>query len=501
MSFGWKLWTVVMVCSCSSGQTDSASDARFEFAEPTAGPTMRGSGGPQVSFDVSELWTNCAFLMGTDDDIGHHNGVAGYRGHLVLPWAPEWSIGGLSLFDMADPCDPVRVSDGFGQRMRETHAMGFVHLADGPSEGDWAFTTQLKGIMAWDLTDERTPVVASELELDGIFYPDAYARVVFSLFVQYPYLYVAGADNGLYVIDITDPRSPELLSTYVFEPGLRAGMVSVVGNRMLVVSAEQTDAAVLDVSDPVNPQLVPGGRFTVTDGDGTPREAYAGNLVGDMALMARKDGGGGVIIFDVSEGQTPAFWTEHHIDDGGGGYVFWHEGVAFVGDSTRGDVIDFSDMSNPVLLGTGLLPGDLDTITPYGNIAVLSVDDEAEEGKASAVMPWRAEPDSQGPTVLTTSPMDGAEGVPVTARIGVGFDEQVDSASVFAGSIRLWDGDGYPVDGWGSAQEANANYSPKKPLMPGTIYTVEVLPDGIRDLGGNAVEVLTTFTFTTAGAR
>jgi len=487
--------------ACTSGSTDTAEGEAFTFAEPTDGPAMRGSGGPQVSFAPEELWTNCAYVMGTEEDIGHHNEVAGYRGHMVLPWAPEWSIGGISLFDMADPCNPVRVSDGFGQRMRETHAMGFVHLDEGPAAGDWAFTTHLKGIMAWDLTDATAPTVASELELEGIFYPDAYARVVFSLFVQYPYLYVAGSDNGLYVVDITDPRAPVLASTYVFEPGLRAGMVSVIGNRMLVVSAEQTDAALLDVSDPVSPQLVPGGRFTVTDGDGTPREVYAGNFVGDMGLFARKDGGGGVVIFDVSEGQPPQFWTEHHVEDGGGGYVFWHEGVAFVGDSSRADIVDFTDMDNPVQLGTGLLVGDLDTITPYGNIAVLSVDDEGEEGKASAIMPWRTEPDTRGPVVLSTSPLDGAEGVPVTARVGIGFDEQVDSASVFAGSVRLWDGDGQPVDGWGSAQEANANYAPKVPLQPGTTYTVEVLPGGIRDLTGNPVDTTTTFSFTTAGAR
>jgi hypothetical protein len=334
-------------------------------------PPLRGPGGPTVAFSEDQLFEPCAFLEGGPEDIEHHNLVVGYRGHVIMPWAPEWSTGGLSLFELDDPCNPKKVSDTYDARIRETHAMGFVHLRDGPHAGDWTFTNEILGILGWNLDDATNPVARNHLQFEGVFYPDAYARVVFSVFLQYPWLYVAAADNGVIIVDVTDPTDPIEVSRFVFEPGLRAGMVYVLGNRMLVVSAEQTEAAMLDVSDPTQPQLVAGGRFTTTNGAGEALEVYAGGLVGDMAMFARKTGGGGALIYDVTDPGSPAFLSEMHIPDGNGGYVFWHEGTAFVGNSSRADVIDFSVVSSPVLLGTSSIPGDLDTLTPYGNVAVM----------------------------------------------------------------------------------------------------------------------------------
>lgn len=494
-----RWYFLLALIGCKKGD-DSAGPEPFAFAEPSAHPELRGPGGPAVAFAEAELWQNCSYLPGGPEDIDHHNEVAGYRGHLVLPWSPEWSSGGLSFFEVDDPCNPVKVSDSFTRDMRETHAIGFAHLLDGDHAGDWAFVTAALGTMAWDITDVSAPEPVGRIDLEGVAYPDAYARVIFSVFVQYPWLYAAGSDNGLYVLDVTDPTAPEMVTHYTFEPNLRAGMVYVLGNRMLVVSAEQTDAAMLDVSDPTAPQLYPGGRFTIRDGTGEDREAYAGGLVGDWAMFSRKDGGGGVILYDVSDPTAPTFRSELAIPEGNGGYVFWHEGIAFQGNSSRADVVDFTDLDAPFLLGTGYLTGDLDTITPFGNIAVLAVDDEANPDQSSAVMPWRTEPDTRGPLVLAVDPRDGATAVPTTARIGVGFDEFIDASTVFPGSIRLWDAEGDAVDGWGSGQETIASYVPKEPLEPGTTYTVEVMADGVRDYSGNPVAETLSWSFTT-GSR
>jgi hypothetical protein len=35
------------------------------------------------------------------------------------------------------------------------------------------------------------------------------------------------------------------------------------------------------------------------------------------------------------------------------------------------------------------LAGDLDTVTPIGNVAVLSVDDKADKDRGSIVVPWQ----------------------------------------------------------------------------------------------------------------
>ena len=140
-------------------------------------------------------------------------------------------------------------------------------------------------------------------------------------------------------------------------------------------------------------------------------------------------------------------------------------------------------------------------MTPYGNVAVLSVDEEAEDDVASAVMPWSAEPDAAGPLLLHHVPRDGEQGQALGTRVGLSFNEMIEPSSAFAGSVRLWDEEDAPVEGWVTAQENVVTYTPRAPLEPGTTYRVEVLAGGLQDLNANPVVDTTEFTFTTAGGR
>lgn len=473
----------------------------WTFPEPTAAPALRGPGGPNVTFDEAELWQGCASLTGGDEDVLHHNLVMPYRGHLVLPWAPEFGRGGLSFFEMDDPCAPVRVGTSFSPYMRETHAIGFLHLPEGdPQAGDYAVVTGNLGIQIWDITDYTAPEVLAYLELPNVFYPDAYARVVLSVFWQHPTLYVGGADNGVYVVDTSDLAAPEQIGAYSFDPVLRAGGVFAFGDVLMVNSAEGKRVGLLDISVPAEPQPIPGGLFEVVPAAGVAVEAYHANRVGDLALFARKEGGGGVIAYDISDPTAPTYFGEGFSEGGNGGYVFYDEGFAFVGDSHWGRVFDMSAAGVFPAIGTATLPGDQDTYVPYGNVSVLSVDDDAEDGIASAIVPWTTDPDTSPVAVLAVNPPDGATGVAPTTRIGVGFDELIEPTSFFPGSIRLFDADGNAVDGWTSAQETIGTYAPKAPLKAGVTYTLEVMPGGVTDLNGNAVAEKWTSTFTIAGS-
>jgi len=486
---------VLGITACSDNLPD------YPFPESDAGPAFRGSGGPFVDFEEEALWEGCAFLDGTDEDRDHHNLVMPYRGHLVMPWAPEWGRGGLSFFDMEDPCAPERAGDSWSAWMRETHAIGFVHLDETtPRPGDWAMVNGLLGVLSWDVSDVESIEEGTYYALPDVFYPDAYARVVLSLFWQYPWLYVAGADNGIYILDASDPLNPVLVNQYKFDPVLRAGGVWALGNLLVVSTAEGKQTALLDISDPVNPQPIPGGIFYNADSTGTPVEAYHANVAGDWVLYARKEGGGGLIVYDISDPTNPTFVSDA-VTVGNGGYVFYDEGVAFVGESDMARVFDVTDITRPELIGEGWMQGDLDTFTPYGNVAIMAVDEDSVANQASVVMPWRKEADTTGPEVLRIDPPQGATGVALTARIGVGFNEVVDSASVFAGSIRLVDDEGRGVFGWGSAQETIANYTPREPLRPGVTYRIEVVKGGVVDTHGNPLEESVISTFTTVGAE
>lgn len=489
-------WILPFLLGCAPDREPPA----WTFPEIADLPGLRGGGGPAVAFAEDALWTACAALPGGEEDWLHHNLVMPYRGHLVMPWVPEWSHGGLSLFDMSDPCDPLEVGSGYTEWIRETHAMGFLHVPEGEAHaGDYVAVNGMRGIQIWDLSDETAPEMLSYLEIEGVFYPDAYARVVLSVYWQHPYLYAAGADNGVYVIDTSDPANPALLATYAIEPALRAGGIFMVGDLMLVTSAEGSEAVLLDASDPTALQPIGGGRFRTVDAEGQAWESYHGNLAGDLALFARKEGGGGVMLVDISDPTNPTYAGDYWNPTGNGGYVFYDEGFVFEGESNIASVYDVSDPSDIALVGQADLAGDLDTMTPYGNVAILSVDDDAEDGVASVVVPWTGQPDDTPPEVLRIRPSDGETGVAVTSRIGVAFNEMVEPVSVLPGSLRLYDEDGAAVPGFVSVNEGIATYAPKEPLQAGGTYRFEVLAGGAMDINGNRLAETVTVSFRTAG--
>ena len=498
----FTIFAFLFACSSSDKDTSSDDEIGFTYLDPSDIPDFRGSGGPHVSFEEEDLWNNCAALMGGEQDYDHHNLVVPYRGHLVMPWSPEFGTGGISFFDMEDPCQPQKIAEGWHDRMRESHALGFVHLReDDPDNeeivGDYLVLTGSRGIQFWNVSDLDNLEMIHYLEIEGVFYPDSYTRVVLSVFWQYPYVYVAAADNGIFVVDAKNPYEPEVITHYPFNPILRAAGVFAQGNDLLVTSAEGEDAVILDISDPINPQPIAGGSFVTYDSEGEAIEAYHANRAGNLALFARKEGGGGVMVYDISNPNTPTFVGDVKTEGGNGGYVFYDEGFLFLGDSHWGKVFDGQDLTNITEIGTGYLAGDLDTMTPFGNVAILSVDDEAEDEISSAVMPWRTDPDITGPKILDHSPKNGATGLALTTRIGIGCNEAIEPSSVFAGSIRIFDEKGNGIDGWGNAQENTINFTPKNPLEANTTYRVEIKANGIRDAHGNVFEEDYIFSFTT----
>jgi hypothetical protein len=494
--------------------SDGAVDARiFDGGPPTGGGPYpapgawganAGPGGPKRTFAPGELFTNCAFLDGGEaDPDDHHNLAQMYDGYLVLPFAPEYGLsGGLAFFDISEPCAPVRVGVGAAAHMRETHSIGFASHG-----GRWAVTNSLTwepvyggGIEFWDVRNPTAPVEAAVLDLPGFLYPDSYARLTLSVFWQAPYVYVAGADNGIYIVDATFPDAPVLVGTYPIQPTLRVGQLQVMGNILIATSAEGARALLLDVSDPAHPQPIPGGDFMARDAGGVVREAYFTTAANGKLYFARKDGGGGVIIYDIVDPTRPTY-VGSFASDGNGGYVFVKDQYAFVGEGAVARIYDLTDPANITIHAETHLTGDLDTITPIGNVVVLSVDDEADPDHGSAIAPWQLAPDTQAPRVTWTFPAAGATAVPRTSRIGVGLGELVDVRSAFAGSVRLYPTGTDPaatrINGFFSAQETLVNFWPFAPLAPSTEYTLELPAGGLADLDGNALAETFTLTFTT----
>jgi hypothetical protein len=149
--------------------------------------------------------------------------------------------------------------------MRETHTAAFLHL-EGQFGGDWMVNTDVLGVQFWRVDDPSSPELISRLELPGVtFIIGSYPRTVHSVSWQYPYLYVAAADNGVFVVDAQDPNNPLMVNQFTFDPPLRAGFVYAMGSTLFVGGSEERQAALIDISVPIEPQPIPGGRFDLLD--------------------------------------------------------------------------------------------------------------------------------------------------------------------------------------------------------------------------------------------
>lgn len=486
-------------CDLLDGSVDAGPLADAGPIDPSAFPPLAGPGGPSVTFTSDQLLTQCGHMdLGLTDRL-HHNTGFFLDGYLVRAWAHEEGGGGIAVLEMDDPCNPVMVANVLDDQIRETHTTGVSTV-----NGRWIATASLRGIELWDMSDILAPRMVYDMVLPGVTYPDAYMRTVMSVFWQAPYIYVGGSDNGIFIVDATDPTAPRLVTQLVPEPIFRVGNVHAVGNMLVAMGSENARVAIYDISSPDAPRPFPGGSFLVSNGVdalGRPRVtfAYFGNLNGGLSYHARNGLGGGLAIMDVRSPTTPTFMSAIDEPLAAGGYVYLHEGFAFIGYSNFGMIYDVTDPHTIVRHGRIDFPGDLDTMTPLGNVVMVSVDDDAEGGHATGIFPWREAPDTRGPRVNWVVPEDGATAQSLSTRIGMTFDEFVELGSVWSGSIQIRAmGTTTPIDGWFSGQDAQVNFWPRHPLAPATTYEVIVPAGGVTDVSGNPATTELRSTFTTA---
>ncbi|MCA9608682.1 MAG: Ig-like domain-containing protein [Myxococcales bacterium] len=487
---------------CDLWTGDAGAPSGDPLPAPDAFDPPSGPGAPATTFEAAQLGVGCAYLPMGEADENHHNTGFFLDGYLVRPWAHERGRGGIAVWDFHDPCAPVLVANPLDEQIRETHSTGYSTIG-----GRWISVASLTGIELWDVSDVTAPVMVTDFALPEVRYPDAYMRTVMSTSWQAPYIYVGASDNGIYVVDAADPTAPELVGQYLPEPLFRVGQVIAVGNQLHVFSSEGSVAAIFDIRDPAHPRPIPGGTYSITNGTmdrlgrPIPLPAYFGMVNGGYMYHPRIGFSGGLAIFDVHDPSAPTFVGDFEAPGGDGGYVFIKEGVAFVGFSAYGATLDLADPTAPAMIHRYDHTGDVDTLTPFGNVVVVSVDDDAIDGQASVVVPFATEVDANGPAVNMVVPADGATDQPLTTRVGLTFTEFVSMNSVFRGSVILRGPDGVPLDAHLSGQEGIVHLWPERILAPSTTYTVEVPAGGITDLNGNPTTAAFTSSFTTVSCE
>lgn len=104
-------------------------------------------------------------------------------------------------------------------------------------------------------------------------------------------------------------------------------------------------------------------------------------------------------------------------------------------------------------------------------------------------------PDTEGPSVTSTSPSAGASDVDVDVTPQVTFDEALAGASVSASTVRLIDASGAAVSQASGSPQLSADgktvtITPASPLDENAGYRIRVIggSGGVKDLAGNAMD-------------
>ncbi len=140
--------------------------------------------------------------------------------------------GELGVFDVSNPASPVLLG-----------ASEIYHSDDLYVQGDYAYVTAGKKILVCDVSDPTQPIEVGDIEFSG------YTRDVF---VQGSYAYVTAGDK-LHMLDISDPPAPVLISTCdLADYGL--GLHAYEGHAF--VTTWNNALQVVDVRDPKSPGIV-----------------------------------------------------------------------------------------------------------------------------------------------------------------------------------------------------------------------------------------------------
>ena len=231
--------------------------------------------------------------------------------------------GGLQIFDIETPSDPVRIGlyrPSFGEALHLHLVDDTVYLA----EYDWDLTGAVSGLEILDVSDPTAPVLIGGLQTNRnrpYNYVRAFGDVV----------YLTGESEGLEVVDITDPSNPSIVTT--LELSRSPGKIEIGENVMFIADSLAYNGAInaLDISNPRSPFVL----STFTQRNSTPGIALDG---GRLFVAAGWDG---LVVLDVSDTASMEITVDYPFDqDYWFGDVNLDEGILFA--ATNSGVLAFS---------------------------------------------------------------------------------------------------------------------------------------------------------------
>jgi YVTN family beta-propeller protein len=475
-----------------------------------AGQATQGPGLGNLGYTEAELFQPVSMIR-TESSPGAADGDMPFRhpgrrdfgtnvglmvnGYFVVMFAPDSGHppGGFLVYDLSDPRSPrlvKRIYEPAGRtaEFREPHAIGQATIGG----RQLIVVPSTRGIEFWDFTDVDDIRQVSKLALPTVHGGD-YSNVTWQLWWQAPYVYVASAEDGMYIVDARDPAKPVLADRGEGRPnpvptgelgGFRVGPIFTLGNHLVLSSMEAASGlASLDISDPLNPRLL--------DSVGALPFYYATCFDGRTLYGSVRGRGARMFSYDLTDparfvAQDKRLQADEQL------YCATQDRFVFQGAQERLHKVDVSDPLHHRQVGQGgLFPegseqarhSDHGQVTPMGNLVFIGND----HGNGSGFIVHDRRPDTTPPQVRQVSPRDGVRHQATSSRIGIALTDNILPESIGAASFIVRPRGGAPLAGTYSVQLGLVNFAPAEPLVPDTTYEVSVPAGGLRDYAGNAI--------------
>ncbi|HEY7062452.1 MAG TPA: hypothetical protein VII06_13315 [Chloroflexota bacterium] len=263
-------------------------------------------------------------------DSGHVGGPTSTAGGALAGAEPEEHAPGpaavprtwwLTILDVAEPSAPVVVGRSAalpGVQPRVAVAEGYAYVA-----------TRTDGLYTLDVRDPKQPAVLAAL---------ATPRTTGDVAVSPPYAYVTAADRGLLVLDVADPARPAEVGAY--RAKLYPSRVRVTAGHAYVGDSAGT-LHVVDLSDPARPARI--GAYQMTG------PALDFEVVGDRgyAVAGLDEQRGSLHVIDLHDPTQPREVGVSSLAPFADGVAVYGE-YAYVVSSEAGlRVIEMADPAHP----------------------------------------------------------------------------------------------------------------------------------------------------------
>ncbi len=301
-------------------------------------------------------------------DAGHYVETTAVAGPLVF------AGGGarLSVIDVSDPSKPEALS---------TTVVTHDWVGDVAVVGDTVYVLTYNELYAVDVSAPSAPVLSATLKVFG---------AGASLSVRSGVLYVLDLVTGLHVYDITEPSTPAYVRSLAVVPGFTS--IAYTGDLAIVGLDNDYDYAVLDMADPLDPQVLSFEFVEEADHGhhhsiGLDHIAIVGNVLWGSDFTS-------MYAADVTDPFNPIPLTQ--FDPGPGA-----EAIVPVGDllylalgSTALAIVDPGDGVEPQMIGSFSLPpggthirvgGHHAYLASGGAVYVIDVTNAAEPVQLSAI--------------------------------------------------------------------------------------------------------------------